>query len=301
VVLWQYYKVRTDYKRLPTPAGPNFGLEAPFENFEPACTPTHTPSSPSRADAKECGEKRAERHAQSGESDASEVVLFIGDSLVMGIGCPDDARGPVFSRQITQSLATVRGRQVGWGSFGVNGGDLKRMKAELLDDVKRYDDSIQQHYDSVKKTRVSTVVIMCGLNDYKNLILEGRLPSHFRRDLEELITKVREIVGEEAKIVIPGIPVNHAPLFQKMFPFNLALYEIAKEWDRQKQLIADEDELIVFVDEPPHFTPADWARDGVHPSAQGYQEWGNHVAFRTWGVEAPGYRGTKLRSIETKV
>ncbi len=290
MVLWQYYKVRKDYKKLPTPDGPLFGVEFPststseFSTLAVEADTKH--STQCQLDAKN---KTVHVSNEAGDCGA-ESVVFIGDSLVMGIGCLDDEKGPVFSREFAQVLATERGHPVRWRSFGVDGGDLNRMKAELLGSLRLYSDTLRRQAgreqgNKSRQGQISTVVIMCGLNDYKNLIVESRLPSEFRANLKDLISQVRDIIGKEVRVIVPGIPVNHAPLFKKMFPFNLALYSIAKEWDRQKQILAQEEENVVFIDEPPEYTPADWAVDGVHPSARGYKEWANHIACRTLSSE----------------
>jgi len=232
---WQYYRLRTEYRPLTPPKGAMSGIEGPSES-----------------DCKdEC------------------QILFIGDSLVIGIGCPDRAEGPVFARHISRVAAQALRRRVKWKVLGVDGGDVQTIRQSLLEDVRKAAANGQP--------KVTAVVIMCGLNDYKRLIQEGRLPSAFKEDLRLLIRNVKEIVGQEARVVLPALPVDRAPLFQPLFPMNVALYKVAKVWDHQKRLLSGEEQSVEFVAEPEHYDSNDWAIDGIHPSEKGYTKWADHI------------------------
>ena len=48
---------------------------------------------------------------------------------------------------------------------------------------------------------VDVVYIVCGVNDWKNFVKTGRLWTTFRQDLEELVTDIKEICGEDCRVV----------------------------------------------------------------------------------------------------
>lgn len=259
VSLWQYYKLRRDYKPLQPPKGALSGIEG--------CT------------AMPATESNAENE------DACQII-FLGDSLVIGIGCPDRSEGPVFARRISHVTAQALRRRVTWKVIGINGGDVRSIRTALLNQVK--------HIPATGTPKVKAVVIMCGLNDYKRLVQEGRLPASFREDLRELITSVKERVGSDVRILLPAIPVDKAPLFQSIFPMNQVLYQIADTWDHQKWVLSGEDAGVEFVTKPPKYTAEDWASDGVHPSENGYTKWADHIAVKMVQGLLPKVDGKEL-------
>jgi len=239
VSVWQYYHLRNDYVPLTPPKGALHGVEEP--------------------DVKD-GDKKNLEEIQ---------ILFLGDSLVIGIGCPDRQEGPVFARHISRVAARALKKRVCWRVLGIDGGDVNSMREKL---VKEMEETVGK--DSSK---VTAVVIMCGLNDYKRLVQEGRMPSSFKEDLRKLIREIKIVVGEQARIVLPALPIDRAPLFKPLFPLNQILYKVAKIWDHQKHLLSGEENEVKFIREPEHYKEDDWAIDGIHPSEKGYRNWADHI------------------------
>mmetsp|Transcript_15531 Transcript_15531/g.18928 ORF Transcript_15531/g.18928 Transcript_15531/m.18928 type:complete len:211 (-) Transcript_15531:809-1441(-) len=66
-------------------------------------------------------------------------VLFLGDSLVTGIGgAPADAsEGPPLPRRVCRALAQNLGVQIEWHALGLTGGDLDDMSQNLLPKLKQ--------------------------------------------------------------------------------------------------------------------------------------------------------------------
>ena len=60
-------------------------------------------------------------------------LIFLGDSLVTGVGC-SSADGPAFPRAVASRLAQLLGVDVRWQCHGVNGGDT-RMIEEHVDKI----------------------------------------------------------------------------------------------------------------------------------------------------------------------
>mmetsp|Transcript_21723 Transcript_21723/g.38553 ORF Transcript_21723/g.38553 Transcript_21723/m.38553 type:complete len:303 (-) Transcript_21723:85-993(-) len=240
VSVYQYIKLRSTYQPLTPPKGAVSGVELPLV---------------SKSDGLD-----------------STQILFVGDSLVIGIGCPDRSEGPVFARHISRIAAQTMQKRVKWRVMGVDGGDVNSMRENLMEEVKRA--------VGPGNPKVSAVVIMCGLNDYKALIQEGRLPSMFKEDLRCLIRSIKDIVGEEVRVVLPALPVDRAPLFKSLFPMNVMLYKVAKVWDHQKRLLSGEELDVEFVVEPEDYVSDDWAVDGIHPSEKGYTKWADHIIHK---------------------
>ena len=62
-------------------------------------------------------------------------VLIIGDSLVVGIGCKDRM---VLPQGICRQISDLLQVDISWRAVGVNGGDVRTIKQEVLETVKRF-------------------------------------------------------------------------------------------------------------------------------------------------------------------
>ena len=210
--------------------------------------------------------------APPGAADAARVakpaprfrVLFIGDSLVTGVGgsahrAGDD--GPPLPRRVCRELADGLGVEVAWRALGETGCDVAGMRRRLVPAI------AGDGYD--------VVVLMCGLNDFKHIARgELRTPWAFAAELELLVGDVRAAVGDDCRIVLPALPVAIAS-----FPEPLRSYVVfvASQWDRQKALLAggaNVDFVSVFESARGDLTAA----DRVHPNESGYEAWAAHIA-----------------------
>lgn len=208
-------------------------------------------------------------------------VLFIGDSLVNGVGGAQSEAtegGPPLPRRMCRALADKLGVQVQWRALGVTGGDLEAMRNKLVPEIREKDPNAV--YDAV--------VVMCGLNDFKYLARgQIRTPWAFREQLQALVSEIRRECGDNTRIVLPALPVGLASFRE---PLKSYIIFIANQWDLQKQLVAKKSreilhhQHILFV-EPvsPSETDASHsfvAADGVHPNESGYELWAQHIASR---------------------
>ena len=100
-------------------------------------------------------------------------------------------------------------------------------------------------------------------------------------------------------MVLPALPVHHAPVFNGTWPFRPLITTLASWWDDQKQALADATARLTTA---PHAAaragaPPDgkicfvrnatndgwwsgrryWASDGIHPNDEGYRVWGEHI------------------------
>ena len=197
-------------------------------------------------------------------------VLFIGDSLVTGVGgSAERARsdGPPLPRRVCRNLADRMGVEVEWRALGETGCDVEGIRRRLVPSI------AHDSYD--------VVVLMCGLNDFKRIARgELRTPWAFARDLERLVADIRASVGDECEIVMPALPVAIAAFPE---PMRSYVVFIATQWDRQKALLASEIARLkrgpvrfVSVFESPRSDLT--ASDNVHPNESGYELWAAHIA-----------------------
>ena len=131
--------------------------------------------------------------------------------------------------------------------------------------------------------RIDLVVVLCGLNDFKHAYTSWRrTASGFRHELRELVAAIQQEAGVDCTVVLPAIPVQHAPVFSGVWPLQPLLAHLAGLWDEQKEALHDHARRIAFVrnasDPGGYATPDYWAVDGIHPNDEGYRLWGEHIA-----------------------
>lgn len=121
---------------------------------------------------------------------------------------------------------------------------------------------------------------MCGLNDFK---YPWRIsPAAWGRDLHALTEELRELTGPSTLFVLPALPIAATLAFPT--PLWHVACALGSLWDDQKQRLAERlgPRAAVFVAAPPCPAAEEHGRmlcrDGVHPSAEGYALWGQHIA-----------------------
>lgn len=221
-------------------------------------------------------------------------ILVIGDSLVSGVGGeaswingPKD--GPPLPRHVARYLSQKWNADVQWNAMSLTGGDVRMLRRKILPMLKRERENKDTCQDV---TDVTAVVLVTGVNDWKRMS-PSRTPSKFRADLQEFITRIREIIGEECHIFLPAIPgVHHAPRFHD--PLRSFLILINDQWDAQKLALARAMKNVHFVGNPPEAAwtarPAQFfcTQDRLHPSELGYTRWGERIANQIVSVTDKG-------------
>ena len=85
------------------------------------------------------------------------------------------------------------------------------------------------------------VAFRCGLNDIKSCFLHmqpWQHPGTFRRQLLQLIDSIKESAGSHCAVVIPGVPLEHAPRFANVWPLSAMVSGVAGLWEAQKRRLA---------------------------------------------------------------
>lgn len=190
-------------------------------------------------------------------------LLFVGDSVCMGIGAKIAAP---LQKACADRLAALRGRPVAWRTVGAAGADVRELCAMFQQ---------REEHDADQpgcRGAFDIAVVLCGVNDGKKF-LQGRLPSAFGEDLAKLCSALRQ-AAPEGSIAVPCIPaLTEAPLLQ-LWPLRHLVDHFFQQFEAQKEAVAAADSL--HCPTPPANTlprPTDtrlWASDGIHPSGEGY-------------------------------
>jgi len=150
---------------------------------------------------------------------------------VTGVGGDhsDALQGPPLPRRVCRALADRLGIEVEWRALGLTGGDLGALRSRLVPELRENMTSTDATYD--------VVVVMCGLNDFKWLARgQLRTPWAFGDELGVLVDEIRGVVGRDARIVLPALPVALASFRE---PLKSYVCFLANRWDEQKKRLAD--------------------------------------------------------------
>ena len=286
VALGQAVVHEQSYRPLPTLTAPEMGLELP-EFLREKREILRRKLEAKKEQVKEIMRTLPRRKTQSGKS---YRVLFIGDSLVTGVGGEqsDAMDGPPLPRRVSRALANSLEVQVEWRSVGLTGGDLQALRSTLREGV-------HENYD--------VVVVMCGLNDFKHLARgQIRTPWTFQSELRGLIDDLRTHVGHDARIILPALPIALASFHE---PLKSYIVFLANLWDKQKARVAQAshrllDRRVEYVDvltvQEDGESSSLVADDGVHPSEFGYALWATHIADQIVAKEPPAVRAARRLS-----
>ena len=276
----------------------------------------------------------------------ARVVVVLGDSLVTGVGASDAAAGygPVLPRRVGERLAERTGERVAWIAVGKKAADAATIRRDVVPALRRRlharrdrpsvgfvgdgfrtDDDEDDDGDGTRRdvrdgvrtddarVDVDAVVLMCGVNDFKRAPW-GRTPEAFRRELDALVDEVRDVVGDECLVALPGVPMECATIFPP--PLSYLAVAASDAWDDKKRRVAaterdarrgggsdrtaDRTESrarasrrrssstpsrarVMYVEKPTvaqmvRFGPDVTAKDGIHPNEWGYAAWAHHIA-----------------------
>lgn len=128
-------------------------------------------------------------------------LLFVGDSMVMGIGIEAQdllERGNELPQACARILSERLGRDVVWQSVGYNGATAKDVRdilgPQITDAVTILHEDLEKKEEATK-LKVDLVVLMCGLNDAKDLVFFRGNPWEFRKELSTTIKYIHSLVS----------------------------------------------------------------------------------------------------------
>lgn len=221
------------------------------------------------SDVQDTAPMRARRKGRLDEAPQSCSVFVLGDSLVTGVGCNASDIGPTMPKRIAESLAQQLRTDVRWHAAGQTGATVAEIREHCLP-------KLREHVQN--GNRVDAVLFFCGVNDFKRLInpWSGASPRKFREELEHVAHEIHAIAGP-CYIAFPQLPIECVDRFWG--PLGVLVRYVARLWDEQKRaVVASIGSNALFVEKPQlkglgafKFTSA---ADGVHPSSEGYNLWG---------------------------
>jgi lysophospholipase L1-like esterase len=182
-------------------------------------------------------------------------LLAIGESSVCGVGLAhgDEAVAATTAR----ALGRRTGRPVVWRAEGLSGATVRDVREQLL--------------PRVAPEPADLLIVAFGVND----ATAYRSPAEFAEDLAELVTAVRERVGDAAVIVGGVAPLRCFPALP--WPLRSIL-----GW-RSAALQAAADRLPerlqrLVVERIPSLEPDLFSHDGFHPNRRAHAMWGEKIA-----------------------
>eukprot|EP01032_Pedospumella_encystans_P027913 gene27913-31531_t len=230
-------------------------------------------------------------------------LLMLGDSLVAGVGSDDPQGSPMLPKMIAKVLSQRYKADVEWFSSGVVGGTVVDLREKVLPKIKQAIHADNFIYLETEQGPVLVkrdenieyvVVIICGLNDWKDFFLNfptGLWPSKFRRQLNTLVKEVETAsneAGSKCRVFLPNLPLvcfkGDPKYIMGTKPLVYFVDFICYIYDSQKEHVAEADPLTNYIGNPDpealYATPGlgNLSSDGVHPSTKGYQWWAHHIA-----------------------
>lgn len=157
----------------------------------------------------------------------SRKLVVIGDSMVLGIGMETEDvlnYGPAISASTALTLSKYFDVPYSYQSIGYNGATLQMMEDIVIPEL--------QKIVSESESPLNELILMCGLNDAKDVIYFQSNVMEFQNRFRDLLTKLRSIVGPECKIVVPSYPVNMCVAFN-VFPVKYFVQLGMWFWDHQ--------------------------------------------------------------------
>jgi lysophospholipase L1-like esterase len=262
VLTAQMWWIRYKFRLPPDAQGPHVGV----------CTPPHSTFST----------------APSSPTAPPKNIIFVGDSLVTGVGCSAEAsalEGPVLPRRVAELLAQELGVSVRWRVLGETGASVSKMQAAMLPTLCSEAERARSAGE-----RVDAVVVMTGLNDIKDCLLFANFSLHpwkFALLLSSLLGSIRESVGEQCSLVVSGVPIDAVPRFNEHWPFSAACKGITRLWEAKKKEATQMGAHAGSYLEPPLDVveclrsgagTVYFAADGMHPNDAGYALWAELLA-----------------------
>ena len=204
-------------------------------------------------------------HGRFDGEGAALRLIAIGDSVVAGVGVPDQSES--LTAHVARSLHTQTKRTVAWEAVGRNGAKAADGTHDLLPLV-------------TTDPAVDVVMVSFGVNNTTALHTPGR----FRRDMAALIDAIDGRLSSRV-IVLAGMPpLGDFPALPQ--PLRRVLGFRAHALDAASANLAAERSHVVHVpftaDIP--ITPETFASDGYHPGPKACAYWGDLLAQAVLGA-----------------
>jgi lysophospholipase L1-like esterase len=185
-----------------------------------------------------------------GEGEAVKLFV-IGESTVAGLGASTHEHA--LAGQFAKNLSKKIGRTVEWTVVGRSGVTARQTIDELL--------------PKMPDTRFEYILVGLGGND----VLKLSTPARWRRDMEELLTRLRQ-KHPDAVIFLSNCPmVCLSPAIPN--PLRAILWELSKLHNDNVRELTSQMDRVFYYPQPSGITLEGFFADGIHPSERGYSDW----------------------------
>ena len=248
--IWYRYQFDTS-PSLPPPAGPTTGVERFIGKVKKAGQDFQDSALYSKIKKisllfNDVGSGTSDSQKSTANSKKSYKLLILGDSLVRGIGCDYNSQekmSPVLPRVLAGVLSSALKADIVWRAEGIVGGTVTDMESLFLPLVKDEFQSNEPHVEYI-------VILICGLNDWKSLLIHfpwGKGPNTFREDLKRFLESIRVAAGENNRkihLYLPALPIlcgeSDPNFILQRRPMKFFVDAITWTWDLQKKIIAED-------------------------------------------------------------
>jgi lysophospholipase L1-like esterase len=197
------------------------------------------------------GSRRGE--ARVGPHVGTVAMAIVGESTAVGVGV--DSLDEALPGHLARSLASQLGRNVAWQVSGGNGMTVSRVLSTV---------SGEDHYD--------VAVVLLGVNDAFRLTPIKAWLSSLRRLADKLAEQGSELILFSA---VP--PIGRFPALPQ--PLRAILGARAALLDHHLKRLVSEVQGAARCDVKFATQAMYIARDGVHPSKDGYRDWAQQLAL----------------------
>lgn len=192
-----------------------------------------------------------------GDGDGRDPIrlLVLGDSMAVGVGVDDAAKG--LAGQLADALTVHTGRPVRWRARGRNGATARDVIRDFLADALAEPSDV--------------VMISLGAND----AMQVRSYRAFRRDIKRI---VRAVCAAHPRAIVL---VSALPAFDRYGvlpePLRSALYLHAQSLEVGARRALERIPRAHMTPPLPPYPKGFFASDDFHPSAEGYQKWAQFI------------------------
>lgn len=188
----------------------------------------------------------------SGNSRGEARLLVIGESTVAGLGARTHERA--LAGRFAHWLSRTVNRTIRWRAIGRNGVTARETLDKLVPLIG-------------PEERFDYILLGLGGND----VLKITSPKRFRRDMSDLLARLRELFPD-AVIFISNCPmIKYSPVLPQ--PVKGILWHLSKMHDaNMRDLTADLDR-VYYYPQPAEIEIDGFFADGIHPSEKGYDDW----------------------------
>jgi lysophospholipase L1-like esterase len=199
-------------------------------------------------------EAKGPRKGTIGDDDGALHILHVGESTVAGVGVTDIKKG--FTAYLAASINQQSKRPVKWQVLGING---IRLNALLM--------QLQQQ----PLAKCDIAVVTMGVNDTTKFTPLNK----WRQQLHLTIKRLFSVT--QGPIIFTQVPsMAKFPALPAPLKYFLGLR--AQLLDMELQRVCNEYKNVHYVLSTPNIEPQFMAKDGYHPSEQGYQAWAHSIS-----------------------